>query len=224
MFKYTAVIIEPRDHNALEFVLKNFFINLSNEWGFIIYHGRLNKVFIENIINNNLKEYKHRIDKIIQLDIDNLTIKQYNKLCKTPSFYKIVNTDLLLLFQVDTLIINKEILNNFLKYDYVGAPWKDGMVGNGGLSLRRKNKMIEITEKVDHDFLENEDTYFSYQNVITLDKPDFNEAQKFSIETIFHEKSFGIHAPWKHLNKYEIEYLINKYPDIATLIKLNTNN
>lgn len=31
MFKYTAVIIEPRRHNALEFVLENFLTNLSEE-------------------------------------------------------------------------------------------------------------------------------------------------------------------------------------------------
>jgi hypothetical protein len=41
--KYTALIIEPRKHKALEFVLKNFLENLSNEWSIIIFHGNLNK-------------------------------------------------------------------------------------------------------------------------------------------------------------------------------------
>ena len=56
---------------------------------------------------------------------------------------------------------------------------------------------------------------------VTLNKPSFIKAQTFSVETIFHEKSFGIHAPWKYLNKYELEFLINKYPDISTLMHLN---
>ena len=180
MFTYTAVIIEPREHKALGFVLHNFFTNLSEEWGFILFHGN-NKEFIDNLFENELKPFLYRI-----------------------TFIK----------------LNKDLINDFLKYDYVGAPWLNGMVGNGGLSLRNKNKMIEICEKV-QDFTDHEDNYFFYQTKVTLYKPSFIKAQTFSVETIFHEKSFGIHAPWKYLNKYELEFLINKYPDISTLIHLN---
>lgn len=223
MFTYTAVIIEPREHKALEFVLHNFFKNLSEEWGFIIFHGKLNKNFIENIVFNKLNTFKHRIDKLIQLDVDNLTIRDYEKICKSSYFYKCIPTEIMLIFQIDTMIFeeNKNLINNFLKYDYVGAPWQNGMVGNGGLSLRRKSKMIEITEKVDTNFTLHEDNYFCYQNAVVLNRPSFKDAQQFSVETIFHEKSFGIHSPWKYLNKYELEFLLNKYPDLAILIELN---
>ena len=43
---YTAVIIEPREHPALLFVLTNFLKNLSDDWSFIIYHGTNNIDFI----------------------------------------------------------------------------------------------------------------------------------------------------------------------------------
>ena len=39
---YTAIIIEPREHKALEFVLSNFLQNLSTKWNFIIFHGNKN--------------------------------------------------------------------------------------------------------------------------------------------------------------------------------------
>ena len=223
MLKYTAVIIEPRQHKALGFVLNNFFTNLSDEWGFIIIHGNSNKQFIENLLHSELDKFKHRIDKLIQLDIDNLTSSKYSNICKSSSFYKCIDTDILLIFQTDTIILkeNKDLINDFLEYDYVGAPWQNGMVGNGGLSLRKRNKMIEVTDKVRPDFTDHEDNYFCYQNAVKLTRPSFEEAQKFSVETVFHEKSFGIHAPWKHLNKYEMDFLIDKYPDIATLIELN---
>jgi hypothetical protein len=224
MFKYTAVIIEPRKHKAFEFVLKNFFENLSDEWGFIIFHGKDNKEYIENILYNNLMQFKNRIDKIIQLDTDNLTSSQYSNICKSPYFYKCIDTEVLLIFQTDTIIINKNIINDFLQYDYVGAPWINKLVGNGGLSLRKKSKMIEITEKVNSQFTDNEDNYFCYQQIVQLNRPLFEEAQRFSVETIFHEKSFGIHACWKHLNKYELGFLIEKYPEISTLIDLNKLN
>ena len=218
MFTYTAVIIEPREHKALGFVLHNFFTNLSEEWGFILFHGN-NKEFIDNLFENELKPFLYRIT-FIKLNTDNLTSIQYNNICKNKNFYKCIPTDILLKFETDSIILNKDLINDFLKYDYVGAPWLNGMVGNGGLSLRNKNKMIEICEKV-QDFTDHEDNYFSYQTKVTLNKPSFIKAQTFSVETIFHEKSFGIHAPWKYLNKYELEFLINKYPDISTLIHLN---
>jgi hypothetical protein len=224
MFKYTAVIIEPREHKALSFVLNNFFTNLSDEWGFVIFHGRKNKEYIENILTNELHHFKHRIIRLIQLDTDNLTIAQYNIICKNANFYKCIDTEIMLIFQTDTLILNKnkDLINNFLSYDYVGAPWRNGIVGNGGLSLRRKSKMIEICEKVPHNLVENEDIYFSYQSEVVLNKPSYYEAKTFSVETVFHEKSFGIHAPWKYLNRFKLNRLINDHSDIAILISLNT--
>jgi hypothetical protein len=222
-FKYTAVIIEPRKHKALSFVLKNFFTNLSEDWGFIIFHGNKNKEFIDNLFENELNIFKNRIDKIIQLNTDNLSGQEYANLCKNVNLYKCIDTEILLKFETDSLILeqNKELINKFLNYDYVGAPWMNGLVGNGGLSLRRKSKMIEICEKVNINFTPHEDNYFCYQNIVKLNRPSFQEAQTFSVETIFHEKSFGIHAPWKYLNKYEMEFLITKYPEIQILIELN---
>lgn len=224
-FKYTAVIIEPREHKAFEYVLRNFFENLSDDWGFVIFHGRRNKEYITNILSNNLENYKNRVYRILQLDVDNLNGTTYSSICKSSAFYKCIDTEIILIFQTDTIILkeNRQYINNFLGYDYVGAPWIDGVVGNGGLSLRRKSKMIEVCEKVPSNYVNHnhEDIYFAYQDIVPLNKPIFKEAQTFSVETVFHEKSFGIHACWKYLNKYEMEYLINRYSDIKTLIELN---
>jgi hypothetical protein len=50
-YKYTAVIVEPREHKALDFVLKNFKENLDEEWGIVIFHGTKNETYLKNIIN-----------------------------------------------------------------------------------------------------------------------------------------------------------------------------
>lgn len=222
VFKYTAVIVEPRRHKALGFVLQNFLTKLSEEWEIIIFHGIQNEDYIDELFRSELKDFIHRLNKI-KLNVENLSINQYSVLLQSPSFYKCIKTEICLIFQTDALILNKDLINRFLEYDYVGAPWINGIVGNGGLSLRRIPKMIEICEKVPQNIINqlNEDIYFSYQNIISLNRPSFQDAQKFSVETVFHEKSFGIHAPWKHLNIYEMEFLLNKYPEITTLIKLN---
>jgi hypothetical protein len=221
-FKYTAVIIEPRRHKALGFVLLNFLKNLSDEWNIILFHGTQNEEYVDNLFMSELKDFNNRLNKI-KLNIENLSSNQYSLLLKSSSFYKCIKSEICLIFQTDTLILNGNLIDNFLVYDYVGAPWTNGVVGNGGLSLRRKSKMIEICDKVPKNFINhsNEDLYFSYQNIIPLNKPSFQDAQLFSVETVFHEKSFGIHAPWKHLNKYELDFLIKRYPEIQTLIDLN---
>lgn len=50
---FTAVIIEPRKHKALDLVLANFNKNLDEQWIFLIYYGNHNKEFIVDIIVKN---------------------------------------------------------------------------------------------------------------------------------------------------------------------------
>jgi hypothetical protein len=61
-----------------------------------------------------------------------------------------------LVFQLDTLIsdVYHSKIYDFMQYDYVGAPLPlhfelnlGTLVGNGGLSLRKKSKMLEVARK-----------------------------------------------------------------------------
>ena len=74
---YTAVIIEPRKHKALYFVLKNYLENLDSSWNILILHGNLNKEYIypkngvtiheyERIRNEKI-EYEKNIHKNIRV-------------------------------------------------------------------------------------------------------------------------------------------------------------
>ena len=58
--KRTAIIVEPRKHKALSFVLENFTSNLDETWDIVILHGTQNKSFVEKIVNTTLKKNKHR--------------------------------------------------------------------------------------------------------------------------------------------------------------------
>lgn len=75
-----------------------------------------------------------------------------------------INTDFVITIQYDGFIINPDAWRDeFLNYDYIGAPWKwreQGFVtpfgehvsvGNGGFSLRSK-KLIELPTKVEVPF------------------------------------------------------------------------
>ena len=217
MSVFTAVIVEPRRHPALSFVLKNMATLLPDGWKILVFHGNTNGEFVQDIINE--MEFPSRFLKPISLDVDNLTIAQYNAMLMSSAFYKCIPTETMLIFQTDTMILEPTYLSAFLSYDYVGAPWKSGGVGNGGLSVRKKTKMLTITQTV-MPFQSNEDVYFAFQTIIPLLKPSFQEAQKFAVETVFYEQPFGIHAPWKHLNEHEMGILLEKYPAIQELIDL----
>ena len=226
-FKYTAIIVEPRKHNALSFVLNNFVKNLSDDWYIIIFHGNLNIDFINNIINCNLLDYKKRIS-LVNLHIDNLPIADYNNLfIKNTNFFDAISTETFLVFQTDSMIFenHKHLINDFLKYDYVGAPWShkpknDQQVGNGGLSLRKKSKMLEII-KVDSDTNVPEDVFFSCTDKVSLYKPSPDEAKHFSIEMIFSDTTFGCHKPWEHLKSDS--RLFQYYHDIKYLESLQNS-
>ena len=236
--KYTAIIIEPRKHNALEFVLNNFLENLNDDWNIIIYHGNNNIEYLQNIINNKLTKYKNRIISK-NLNVDNLSINDYNNIMKNREFIESIPTEMFLIFQTDTMICEeqKELIYNYMNYDYVGAPWSSDyllytvgndidinklslsstrFIGNGGLSLRRKSKMIEILDKCTASSIY-EDVYFSYGcKDVDIKKPLIEDANKFSIEQINNGKSFGVHKSWAYVNVSE-----NQCKNYNELVKLN---
>lgn len=99
---------------------------------------------------------------ILPIDYDG-----YNQFCLTK-LVDYIDTDYVLIVQDDGFIINPHLWNNdFLKYDYIGAPWpKDHLffnskrwpivhqkllesniqyhVGNGGFSLRSKKLLNDV--------------------------------------------------------------------------------
>lgn len=197
---YTAVIVEPRQHKSMEFVLRNFLTNLEANWNVLIFHGNQNKEWLDTMINGPLAEFKSRIS-FSNLGVDNLDYPEgYNALLTSKEFYEKIPTEIFLVFQTDSMICpqHKGLLYKFLKYDYVGAPWGSD-VGNGGLSLRRKSKMLQVIEKCPpRPPGENEDLYFARNcPQAPLNKPSVEEAKEFSIENIMSPRSFGLHQSYR---------------------------
>ena len=222
MFEYcTAVIIEPRRHKALRYVLQNFLRNLPENWSIIVFHGCDNKDYVSRLQTDRVT--------LFNLNIKNLTTQAYSALLKSEQFYQNIPTETFLVFQTDSLLLdeNKHQLESFLQYDYVGAPWSykfahGGSVGNGGLSLRKKSKMLEIIKKKGSR-QEPEDVYFSL-NIdpsIRYNVPSFDLAKNFGVEAVFAEEPFGIHKCWQYVHvDARIEKLLKRYPAIKELMAL----
>ena len=206
-YKYTAVIIEPRCHNALSFVLKNVQDNLP-EWGIVLFHGNQNK--------SQVQSYNLLRTTLVHLPLDNMNKKQYTEFMKSSFFFDHIPTELFLVMQCDSMIIPKykHMINDFLKYDYVGGP-VDDHVGDGGFSLRRKSKMIEILKTSTPKRSVSEGLLFS--TATQLKKPSLNEAARFCLQSIWVTQSFGCHQPWKY---FPTDQLFTEYPEIKELYNL----
>jgi hypothetical protein len=196
-------------HPALHFVVQNALENLSDEWSIIIFHGKDNIDFVNKIITK-MPQYSNRVS-MINLNVSNLTRDEYSQLLVSSSFYENIPTEIFLIFQTDSIIFseNKDKINKFLKYDYVGAPVNRTPVMNGGLSLRRKSKMLQIISSKTYRG-QAEDIYFSYNT--NINKPTVEDAAEFSVEHRFHNASFGSHKGYRFHPR-----LCELYPQLAIL-------
>jgi hypothetical protein len=142
------------------------------------------------------------------------TIEDYNKLLTSIDFWESIPFDKVLIFQHDSMLLRSGI-EEFLEWDYVGAPWKfQEHGGNGGLSLRSKSAMLEcLLELPWNPSLQNEDVYFS--NMINrlpqLKLAPREVCKKFACETIYEEGTLGYHAIEKYLTKSEVLKIKTQY-------------
>ena len=95
---------------------------------------------------------KFEVDKPVTLiEIEKIdTIEKYSDFCL--SLVKYLYNDYVLIVQNDGFIINPNLWSDeFLNYDYIGAPWNltfvpGQRVGNGGFSLRSR-KFLEFSSQ-----------------------------------------------------------------------------
>jgi Protein of unknown function (DUF5672) len=204
---HTAVMIETRRIKSLPLVLRSIFDNLDHSWNIMLFHGSNNKQWLQALIDKSFAAEKGRIT-LKDTGKDRIDIPEYNRMMMSREILDQIPTETFLVFQTDSILCkgHANLLKEFMGYDYVGAPWagRDG-VGNGGLSLRRKSVMLKIVDKCpigEH----NEDGYFSGGcDGIVPKKPSFDDAKRFSIETVYNPESFGIHKAWDHLQERDTE-------------------
>lgn len=125
----------------------------------------------------------------------------------------------MLIFQTDSVLCSMSpwSIEDFLRYDYIGAPWIDrwhGMdVGNGGLSLRKTKTMIRIIKSFKFKETENEDINFALgiYDLAARDPsikiPPVHVAAKFAYEAgrLPRVTSFGVHkTPFRKVDKEAI--------------------
>jgi hypothetical protein len=126
---------------------------------------------------------------------------EYNNLLKTPEFYKMLDSENILLMETDTYL-RKTIPDEIFNYDYVASPyvWDEHMAG-GGLSFRKRSIMISICEKM--GILPCDQDVYICRGVANLGykMPEFMEGVTYFIESCLYEDPVGVHQWWTFFDK-----------------------
>lgn len=202
--------------------------NLDNTWRGILYTSKDAYDFYNKYLGEII-DIKILVDLNKKFDID-----IYNSILMNNEFWenlKIYNRCLII---QDDGILMKNGIKEFMKYDYIGAPWIDNfqneqlkkyhvptLIGNGGFSLRNPKVMLEILNKFYMEktqlFLHNyikipEDVYFS-KYILKINNavlPSYETATKFSSEQILNNNSIGFHRIWHYHNYQDLKKYFNK--------------
>lgn len=136
-------------------------------------------------------EYYEKYSDLLEIEAVNkkwLSSKDsYNKMCCNKNFWKIfTDYEYVLIYQTDCWVF-KDDLDKYIDmgYDWYGAPWPfwENDVGNGGFSLRKVQKMIDICEK--HRLVKNnmnEDVWFCRKLKDEMNVCPWETAVNFSFE------------------------------------------
>lgn len=167
------VLVEPRSHPALEFVLR-ICRHFLPEWRIICVHGTENETFLKSIL-----ESIHGDFSLVNCGVPDLPANAYNTLFTRAGFWSSLpfSPEWVLIVQTDTMLMRPACgeLEDLIARDirFVGAPWSftcgvcagpldcgcghmidqavvaslaPDMVGNGGLSLRHVPSMLQVLQ------------------------------------------------------------------------------
>ena len=215
---YAAVLIETRLLPNLKEIIDNHLNYLPADWQLMVFGSDANEAKIKELYPSAV---------FLKLETPINSANDVNGLMTSKQFWNSIPYDKVLIFQHDSMLLRHGI-ENYLDYDYVGATWChiNAKGGNGGLSLRTKQKMLDVIEK--HPYNQhthgNEDLYFcNHLESIGGKIAPKNICTSFSVETTFNARPIGIHAVNKYLPYWDISLILNAAKNNTEPNKVNVN-
>ena len=223
------VIVEPRKHAKLAYVLHNYDKNVDPSYTLYIFHGKSSGEFAREAA----KDVTRRKVIFEPLTVDNLSADEYNALLKSSAFYDAIDAENILVFQTDSVSCAKSPfqMKDFEAYGYIGCPYdtsigkgvhwgkSNSFYGVGGLSFRQKSAALACIaheKSVDPKFPE--DVFFS--NCVEKGygrKPEHAGVLQSLCTQNFHGMpSFGVHKP-ELLRKDQVGQLLQHCPESAEI-------
>ena len=184
--EHAAAIVEMRCTPLLRLVIMHNLAMLGPGWQLYVFHGTENAQCVRAALQNFITGPGL---VFIDVGVTQLNDSSYNRLLKSAKFWETftgaspTRIKRCLVFQLDSLILQKGRSSEFTAFDYIGAPWHaendaysginearvsipalhpSQRVGNGGFSIRNPEAMLAVltehaAQSTDH---EQEDVFF----------------------------------------------------------------
>lgn len=149
---------------------------------------------------------------------------EYNYMRLSTDFWDPIKHEHVLIFEADSLVLQGPgCIEQFIGYDYIGAPWvwNQGINvgGNGGFTLRRRSSNIWVVQQ--HNVRQAvfqaaqqgkyiaEDTFM----VDVMSQSGYNlssseQGRQFSVEQLDYSRPCGFHKPWGWLGSEPTKRLL----------------
>ncbi|KAF3936142.1 hypothetical protein ABW19_dt0200930 [Dactylella cylindrospora] len=204
-----AVLIETRPLGHLAPLLLHMITVVPPDWRFLFLGTNESVQHVNASLPVQMHEKNGKLD--LRLIPENVSVAGQEETSRTFTnlwFYEEVlggnrGVEHLLVFQPDSILCaNSELsLNDWLEYDWVGAPWNlnDNFGGNGGLSLRKISKIRQVLSFQER--IENTDPedLWLIKRIGLLPNANMANAtteSQFSVENVWHESPMGFHLGW----------------------------
>lgn len=139
----------------------------------------------------------------------------------------------LLVFQPDSIFCanSPTTLNDFLEWDWIGAPWSKTAThgGNGGLSLRKVSKILEVLKQQKRQDGDGalEDLWLS-ERIFSLTgskMPNANISKTFSVESVWDDRPLGYHVGWLGVHheqiwddQSQVDHIMGYCPEVKMIL------
>jgi len=214
----TVLLIEPRLIPDIPKIMAEYHRILNDTWKYVFYCGKGTSEYWKDLLDPYVE--------LRELDTTNFESgSEYSFFMKQPTLWESLYGDFVLTIQADTWIMNIEpyTIDYFLQMNksYIGgnmlSAWyehrREGLVSqyynfNGGLSLRKRQHMIQVIHAFPPRCLEKgviwshsietdpEDVYFTIGcHRLGFSLGDDEACSHFSIHKKMHTAYFGIHQP-----------------------------
>ncbi|KAL8825464.1 MAG: hypothetical protein Q9170_007778 [Blastenia crenularia] len=198
-----ALLIEERPVKHITPLLLHMPYVVPPDWQ-LFYLGSLESL---SIVNKSIAIQHHQIDGKLQLKTaprkeSYAPREQRNRMLTDVAFYKeyLPAAEWLFMYHTDSILCAnaQSDLNDWLKYDWVGAPCYAHWSGGGGLSLRRVSRIQQVLNfQTRQDDADSEDRWL-WDRVrllpgVKLPKPEIEKM--FAVEGVWDEKPMGFHMP-----------------------------
>ncbi|KAL8949191.1 MAG: hypothetical protein Q9222_004686 [Ikaeria aurantiellina] len=228
-----AVIIEGRSSANLVPLILHFSTVLGPEWPIKVLHTAENRDLFS--ISPAFQRQTSSGHITLQQLPDNFTLTDHRAISKFFGqrwlWEQLAPHRHLLFFQTDSILCanSPRMVEDFLQYDFVGAPidraYGNGM--NGGLSLRNRERVLEVLDRFNftgdpEDESRFEDQWFIHKmeklplgphNEPGANLPTPEMAARFSVESIWHDQPFGLHqvSRWQASHQKELQEWCPEY-------------